>query len=85
MPRIRCHYGDCIHLESNLCGADSIELDPEMGCMTYAQEESEEIPHEEDWDEDLFEEEAEEEEEEWEDFDFDEEDEDEDEEKEEEW
>ena len=82
MPRIRCHYGDCIHLESNLCCADSIELDPEMGCLAYAQEESEEIPTEEDWDKDLFEEEAEveEDEEEWEDFD-----EDEDEDEKEEW
>jgi hypothetical protein len=76
MARIRCHYSDCINLESKFCGADSIELDPEMGCLTYTQEEGEDIPEEEeeeeeeeifdeeDWDEldeDDFEDEEEEE------------------------
>lgn len=65
MPRIRCHYEGCIHLEANLCDADAIELDPEMGCLTFTQE-SEEVADEEDWDEELFEEEDEEE---WEDLD----------------
>ncbi|MBN1887000.1 MAG: hypothetical protein JW850_03385 [Thermoflexales bacterium] len=57
MARIRCHYNDCIHLESKLCSADSIELDPEMGCLTYTQEESEDLPDEEEWEEELFDEE----------------------------
>ena len=56
MARIRCHYSDCIHLEAKFCGADSIELDPEMGCLTYAQEEGEELPDEEEWEEELFDE-----------------------------
>ncbi len=52
MPRIRCHYEECIHLDSGLCGADVVELDPEMGCLTFAQEEDI-IDEEEEWDEDL--------------------------------
>ena len=87
MPRIRCRYVDCVYLESGFCGADQIDLDPELGCLTYTQEE-EELPKEAEWEE---EEEAEvldeEEEEEWdedleeldeEDFDDDEDDDDED-------
>ncbi len=57
MARIRCHYSDCIHLESKFCGADSIELDLEMGCLTYTQEEGEEPPdEEEEWEEEIFDE-----------------------------
>jgi hypothetical protein len=75
MARIRCHYSDCIHLESKFCGADSIELDPEMGCLTYTQEEGEDLPDEEEWEEELFDDED------WDDLDEDDLDEDE----EEEW
>lgn len=70
MPRIRCHYDGCIHLEAGFCSADAVELDPEMGCLTFTQEETENLSEdveEEDWDADLLEEE--EEEEEWEDID----------------
>jgi hypothetical protein len=35
VPRIRCHYGDCVYLEEGYCGAAAIELDPEEGCLTY--------------------------------------------------
>jgi hypothetical protein len=42
MPRIRCHYADCVYLEAGMCTADEIELDPEMGCLTYTQAEEEE-------------------------------------------
>jgi hypothetical protein len=80
MPRIRCRYIDCVYLESGYCGADQIDLDPEMGCLTYAQEE-EDLPKDEEW-----EEEEELEEEEWEeDLDEDFEDLDEDEDEDEEW
>lgn len=65
MPRIRCHYEGCIHLEANNCGTDAVELDPEMGCLTFAQEE--ELGDEEDWDDVLLDEE--EEIEDWEDLD----------------
>ncbi len=37
MPRIRCHYEDCIFLEAGYCTAEKIELDPETGCLTYQQ------------------------------------------------
>lgn len=66
MPRIRCNYEGCIHLEDGLCTADEIELDQELGCLTFTQVEEVEI---EELDADLVddvEEEDEEEEEEWE-------------------
>lgn len=47
MPRIRCHYVDCIYLEAGMCTADEIELDPDMGCLTYTQAEDEEWEEEE--------------------------------------
>ena len=65
MPRIRCHYEGCVNLDSGYCSTEAIQLDPEMGCLTFTQEE--EVLDEEDWDEELFEEE-EEEEEDWEEF-----------------
>jgi len=83
MPRIRCRYIDCKNLESGFCGTDQVDLDPELGCLTYTQEdedllkeqvleeEEEEVldeEEEEEWDEDL----------EDEDLDFDDEDEDDD-------
>ena len=37
MPRIRCHYQDCIFLDAGYCTAERIELDPETGCLTYQQ------------------------------------------------
>lgn len=67
MPRIRCHYMDCVLLDDGYCGAAAIELDPDMGCMTYKR--ADDLGVEDDWD-------AEEEEdlEEWEELDSDEED-----------
>ncbi|HTP06996.1 MAG TPA: hypothetical protein VMP08_02005 [Anaerolineae bacterium] len=71
MPRIRCNYEGCIHLEGNFCTAGEIELDQELGCLTFSQveeeeeiagveEEIEEIEDEEAWEgEDLEEEEEE--------------------------
>ncbi|MFQ5942384.1 MAG: hypothetical protein ACE5JF_02405 [Anaerolineales bacterium] len=35
MPRIRCHYVDCFFLDAGFCGASAVELDPEVGCMTF--------------------------------------------------
>jgi len=37
MPRIRCRYEACIFLESGYCTSERIELDPEMGCLTFQQ------------------------------------------------
>ena len=69
MPRIRCNYEGCIHLEGNLCTAGEIELDQELGCLTFSQVEDEEEvvkavldtgdDTEEDWEEDFDEEEEE--------------------------
>ena len=85
MPRIRCNYEGCIHLEGNFCTASEIELDQELGCLTFSQVEEEEITGVEEeieaeggeWEEEDLEEEEEEweedEDEEWEDDDDDEE------------
>ncbi len=52
MPRIRCEYIDCVYLEDGYCGTSAIELDPDQGCLTYAQ--VGDIPEDEEWeDEDL--------------------------------
>ncbi len=94
MPRIRCNYEGCIHLEGNFCTASEIELDQELGCLTFSQveeeeiagveeeEELKEIEGEEEWEEDLEEDEDLEEWEEDEDEEWEEEDEDEDDEEE---
>ncbi|HEY4691744.1 MAG TPA: hypothetical protein VIK33_20725 [Anaerolineae bacterium] len=88
MPRIRCRYEDCVFLESGYCTAERIELDPEMGCLTYQQADEEVAVVEEDWAADeeteLAEEEDEDEEEE-EEIDWEDDDEDEDEDNEDEW
>lgn len=61
MPRVRCHYDDCVFLDEGHCGAAAIELDPEIGCQTYSQ--ADEAGTEDDI-EDEFEDEFEEEDEE---------------------
>lgn len=80
MPRIRCHYDECIFLDAGFCTAERIELDPEMGCLTFQQADEVEVveaEYEEEEEEDVLDEE-EEEEVEW-DEDEDDEDEDDDE------
>lgn len=47
MPRIRCHYLDCVFLEQGYCGAAAIELDPAEGCLTYTR--SDEDPEADEW------------------------------------
>lgn len=63
MPPIRCHYIDCVFLDEGFCGATTIELDPEDGCLTY--ERGEAVIPDAEWDDDevlddLWEEEEEE-------------------------
>jgi len=53
MPRIRCHYDDCVFLEEGYCGAAAIELEPETGCLTYTRVDEAEAKEEE-WEEDEF-------------------------------
>lgn len=65
MPRIRCHYIDCIFLDDGYCGAAAIEVDPDVGCMTYSR--SDDMVESEEW------EDEEEELDEWEDLDVEEE------------
>lgn len=36
MPRIRCHYIDCVFLDDGYCGAAAVEIDPDAGCMTFS-------------------------------------------------
>lgn len=86
MPRIRCNYEGCIHLEGGLCTADDIDLDQELGCLTFSQVEEEEIAVvdglEDEWADDevaTAEDEDEDEEEDWEDLDEEEDDDDDDE------
>ena len=50
MPRIRCHYIDCLFLDDGYCGAAAIELDPDVGCMTYSRTDDAEV--EDEWEED---------------------------------
>ena len=61
MPRIRCHYVDCVFLEGGYCGATAVEIDPDEGCMTYTH--TADVSVEEDWAEEELEELWEEEEE----------------------
>ena len=51
MPRIRCHYEDCIFLEDGYCGAAAIELEPEAGCLTYTRVDEAEEKVADDWEE----------------------------------
>ncbi len=68
MPRIRCHYIDCVFLADGYCGAAAIEIDPDVGCMTYSRADDLEVEQEwEDEEEDL---------EEWEESEIEDEDED---------
>ncbi len=50
MPRIRCHYVDCVFLDDGYCGAAAIEIDPEIGCMTFSRADDTEA--EEEWEDD---------------------------------
>jgi len=49
MPRIKCHYIDCVFLDEGYCSAAAIELDPDTGCATYSP--SDEATAAEDWEE----------------------------------
>ena len=67
MPRIRCHYVDCVFLDDGYCGAAAVEFDPDVGCMTYSRADDLEVENE--W------EDEEEEMDEWEDIEGEDEDE----------
>jgi hypothetical protein len=65
MPRIKCHYADCVFLDEGYCSAAAVEIDPDTGCNTYSPSEEAAVEDEFDEDEDL---------EEWEDDDTEEDD-----------
>ncbi|MFZ3069813.1 MAG: hypothetical protein WA110_01645 [Anaerolineaceae bacterium] len=48
MPRIRCHYLDCLFLDERYCSAAAIELNPDSGCQTYAPNEEADVTNWED-------------------------------------
>lgn len=54
MPRIRCHYIDCVFLDDGYCGAAAVEIDPDTGCATYSP--TEEAVAEKEWEEEELEE-----------------------------
>jgi hypothetical protein len=73
MPRIRCHYTDCVFIDDGYCSAAAVEIDPDTGCGTYSP--NEEAGQDEDWEDELEEwedDETEDEDEEWLDEDEDE-------------
>ena len=61
MPRIRCHYEDCVFLEDGYCGAAAIELEPEGGCLTYTRVDEAEDKVADEWEEEELEDELEDE------------------------
>lgn len=54
MPRIKCHYMDCIFLDEGYCSAAAVEIDPDTGCNTYSP--SEEAAVADEWEEEESEE-----------------------------
>lgn len=54
MPRIKCHYADCVFLDEGYCSAAAVEFDPDTGCVTYSP--SDEAEEKDDWDEEETEE-----------------------------
>jgi len=49
MPRIQCHYLDCVFLDEGYCSAAAVEIYPDSGCSTYKP--NAETTTDEDWDE----------------------------------
>jgi hypothetical protein len=55
MPRIRCHYLDCVFTDDGTCSAAAVEFDLDTGCATYSSSEGVDVGKEK-WDEDELEE-----------------------------
>ncbi len=73
MPRIKCHYVDCVFLDDGYCSAAAVEIDPDSGCATYSPSDAAEETWEEEEETEWEEEESEEEDDElWDDEDEDE-------------
>ncbi len=67
MPRIKCHYMDCVFIDEGLCSAAAVEIDPDTGCVTYSPSEAAAVEDEWEDDEELdeWDDEEEEDDEEW--------------------
>ena len=50
MPRIRCLYFNCLYLDDDICTASIVEIDPDIGCTTYAQGASDLFSDDDDYD-----------------------------------
>jgi hypothetical protein len=48
MPRIRCLYFNCLYLDDDICTAPSVEINPDIGCSTFAQTEEDMIEDDDD-------------------------------------
>lgn len=61
MPRIRCHYADCVFLDDNYCSAAQVEFDPDAGCGTFSPNSdsalAEDLEEEDEWEEETEDEE----------------------------
>lgn len=53
MPRIKCHYIDCVFVDEGYCSAAAVEIDPDTGCNTYSPSEDmeDEWEEENEWEE----------------------------------
>jgi len=71
MPRIKCHYVDCVFLDEGYCSAAAVEIDPDAGCNTYSPSEESAEEWEEEEELEWEEEEEEEDDELWDDDDDD--------------
>jgi len=40
MPRIHCHYNDCVIPDEGYCSAAAIEIDHDNGCITHSPSEN---------------------------------------------
>ncbi len=66
MPRIKCHYIDCVFVDEGYCSAAAVELDPDSGCATYSPADGA-AATDDDWDEEdeEWEEDSDEDDDEW--------------------
>lgn len=71
MPRIKCHYADCVFLDEGYCSAAAVEIDPDAGCNTYSPSEEAAVEWEEEEESEWEDEEEEEEDDLWEEDDDD--------------
>lgn len=62
MPRIKCHYTDCVFIDEGICSAAAVEIDPDEGCKTFSPAD-EAAAADDEWDEEEESDEWEEEEE----------------------